>query len=107
MTSITTVPETAVLSAPKIETLSLGQVDSAHNNVQADVTKCLPITKAQTDALQQEIKDYEGSQRFNAKVREVKGVKKVAAHHKAINKYLSEKVMQPGWSVLELGCAAA
>ena len=100
-------PETAVLSAPKIETLLLGQVDSAHNNVQADVTKCLPITKAQTDALQQEIKDYEGSQRFNAKVREVKGVKKVAAHHKAINKYLSEKVMQPGWSVLELGCAAA
>jgi len=70
------------------------------------VTKCLPITKAQTDALQQEIKDYEGSQRFNAKVKEVKGITNVVARHKAINKYLSEKVLQPGWSVLELGCAA-
>jgi SAM-dependent methyltransferase len=101
MASITT----TVSSAPVIKTLSSGQ-SKPTGDVQADVTKCLPITKAQTDALQHEIKDYEDSKRFNEKVEEVKGMVGVALHHTAIDKYLREKVLQPGWSVLELGCAA-
>lgn len=37
---------------------------------------------------------------------ECKGEDKVAPHHKAILLYLKEKVLQKGWSVLDLGAAA-
>jgi hypothetical protein len=75
-------------------------------NVQEAVTVCTPITPEQTTALKSEIKDYEKSDRFRKKIQEVKGRGKVAEHHVAIEKYLREKVLEPGWSVLELGCAA-
>jgi hypothetical protein len=75
-------------------------------NVQEAVTTCTPITPEQTTALKSEINDYEKSKRFRRKIQEVKGSFKVAVHHVAIEKYLREKVLEPGWSVLELGCAA-
>jgi 2-polyprenyl-3-methyl-5-hydroxy-6-metoxy-1,4-benzoquinol methylase len=75
-------------------------------NVQEAVTVCIPITPEQKAALSKEISDYEKSSRFTLKVKEVQGKERVAQHHIAINKYLKEKVLQPGWSVLELGCAA-
>jgi hypothetical protein len=75
-------------------------------NVQEAVTVCTPITPEQTAALKSGIDDYEKSKRFRIKIQEVKGGGKVEAHHVAIEKYLREKVLEPGWSVLELGCAA-
>ena len=75
-------------------------------NVQEAVTVCTPITPEQTAALKSEIRDYEASKRFTDKLDEVQGKTPVAAHHVAIEKYLREKVLQEGWSVLELGCAA-
>jgi len=74
-------------------------------NIEEEVTTCTPIKPGQTAALKSEIKDYEASRKFRDKVREVQDKQKPAAHHVAIEKYLREKVLQPGWSVLELGCA--
>jgi hypothetical protein len=91
-----------VQSSPKVA--KQGTVDIT--NVQEAVTECIPITSGQKAALQKEISDYEKSTKFTLKVREVQGTEPVAKHHIAINKYLKEKVLQPGWSVLELGCAA-
>jgi 2-polyprenyl-3-methyl-5-hydroxy-6-metoxy-1,4-benzoquinol methylase len=75
-------------------------------NVQEAVTVCIPITSVQKSALQKEIRDYEKSKRFTDKVNEVKGTQKVGPIHLAIEKFLKENVLQPDWSVLELGCAA-
>jgi hypothetical protein len=87
-------------------------------NVQEAVTVCIPITLNQKAALQKEIKDYEASEKFMLKIDEVKGLDRenphdisidkyrVNPHHISIDKYLREKVLQPDWSILELGCAA-
>mmetsp|Transcript_17242 Transcript_17242/g.35516 ORF Transcript_17242/g.35516 Transcript_17242/m.35516 type:complete len:236 (+) Transcript_17242:257-964(+) len=44
--------------------------------------------------------------RFQHKIKEARGEADLDTHHVAILKYLKENVLQPGWSVLELGCAA-
>jgi ubiquinone/menaquinone biosynthesis C-methylase UbiE len=81
---------------------------------------CIPITPEQKASLQKEVKDYEANFRFVWKMDEVKGLEltanpydlsiedkyRVNPHHTAIDKYLREKVLQPDWSVLELGCGA-
>jgi SAM-dependent methyltransferase len=67
---------------------------------------CEPITLEDKALLKKEISDYEKSQRFRDKLKEVRGEMKVAAHHASIDHFLKEKVLRPGWSVLELGCAA-
>jgi hypothetical protein len=75
-------------------------------NVQEAVTVCTPITPEQTAALKSEINDYEKLKKFQDKIEEVLGTGKVAAHHLSIEKYLSDNVLEAGWSILELGCAA-
>mmetsp|Transcript_7498 Transcript_7498/g.21910 ORF Transcript_7498/g.21910 Transcript_7498/m.21910 type:complete len:340 (-) Transcript_7498:115-1134(-) len=70
------------------------------------VAQCKPITEEERQGLQREIRDYEGQTRFHQKIQEVEGKRKTDAHHVAIDKYLKERVLRPGWSVLELGCAA-
>ena len=67
---------------------------------------CEPVTDEDKSFLKKEIADYEKSKRFTDKLKEVRGTARVAAHHAAIDKFLKEKVLRPGWSVLELGCAA-
>jgi cyclopropane fatty-acyl-phospholipid synthase-like methyltransferase len=67
---------------------------------------CPAISESERQGLKKEIADYEKSSRFQAKIKEVRGELDVAIHHKAIDTYLREKVLQPNWSVLELGCAA-
>ena len=64
-----------------------------------------PISESQRQTLKEEIEDYEKSSKFQDKIEEVKGENKVAIHHVAINNYLQEKLLQPNWSILELGCA--
>jgi len=76
------------------------------NTIQAAVTKCDPITDKEKATLQSEIEDYQKSEKFLSKIREAKGEVELGAHHKAIMKYLKEKVLQPKWSILDLGCAA-
>jgi hypothetical protein len=105
-TTASSAMETATTTTAGTTPLAPAPATGTGSSVQADVTRCLPITDAQTKALQHEIKDYEGSKRFTDKVNEVQGLAKVARHHEAIDKYLKRKVLQPGWSVLELGCAA-
>lgn len=70
------------------------------------VSQCLPITTRENEELRAEILHYEKSQRFHDKIAEVRGSAGVAAHHKSIDAFLKSKVLRPGWSVLELGCAA-
>jgi SAM-dependent methyltransferase len=75
-------------------------------NVQEVVTACTPITQEQTEALKSEIADYEKSRKFQIKILEVQDKRKAAASYVAIEKYLRENVLEAGWSILELGCAA-
>jgi len=53
-----------------------------------------------------EISAYEKSSKFESKIQEAKGEKPPGSTHLAIQKYLAELVLEPGWSILELGCAA-
>jgi hypothetical protein len=76
------------------------------SNVQEVVTACTPISPEQSEGLKAEINAYEKSIRFQIKILEVQDKYEVAAHHVAIAKYLRENVLEAGWSILELGCAA-
>mgnify|MGYP006130336839 FL=1 len=66
---------------------------------------CEPVSAAQTAELRAEIKDYERSKRFKEKIKEARGVVPLAATHVSIMAYL-KTVLEPNWSVIELGCAA-
>jgi len=80
--------------------------DFSPGGIEQQVKECIPVTPEQKDALQSEIKAYEGSEKFKAKMQEVQGGIETAGLHKVVAKYLTENLLQPGWSVLELGCAA-
>jgi cyclopropane fatty-acyl-phospholipid synthase-like methyltransferase len=82
-----------------------GGVGMATNDARSKLT-CPTISESERRGLEQEISDYEKSSRFQDKILEVRGELDAAIHHKAIDAYLREKVLQPNWSVLELGCAA-
>jgi len=60
--------------------------------------------QSRTAGLNKEISDYEKSPKFREKINEV--IVGPAVHHYAIDVYLKDEVLRPGWSVLELGCAA-
>jgi cyclopropane fatty-acyl-phospholipid synthase-like methyltransferase len=64
------------------------------------------MTQAERTGLASEISDYEKSRKFFTKIKEVKGEAPVGLQHQAIDLYLRENVLEPNWSVLELGCAA-
>lgn len=68
--------------------------------------RCIPLSDLQRDRLRQEIRDYEQSEKFTDKIKELRGEAPIAAHHASIRSYLQDRVLDPGWSVLELGCAA-
>jgi len=71
----------------------------------SDMT-CKPKTQQEKDTLAAEVRDYEKSYRFQEKIQEAQGQVATTAGHVGILQYLPEKVLQPGWSILELGCAA-
>lgn len=75
---------------------------SIQDTVMLCVTK---ISQEQVD-LKAEIAHYENMRKFKEKIKEVQGERPIAVSHAAIQKYLGEKVLDPNWSVLELGCAA-
>jgi len=88
-----------------------GETDSdaqAFYSHQAESTpqKCFSRSSVQMQKLAQEISDYESMQKFQDKIDEVNGTAAMALHHVAIRDYLYSKILVPGWSVLELGCAA-
>jgi hypothetical protein len=56
--------------------------------------------------LKAEAAHYEKIKKFKAKIREAKGEAPVASPHASVIKFLSEKMLDPGMSILELGCAA-
>lgn len=74
--------------------------------ITAAVSDCLPISLEEKVSLRNEIAEYEKSTKFKNKIAEVLGEISPGAHHVAIAKYLINNVLQPGWSILELGCAA-
>ncbi|KAL3919805.1 MAG: hypothetical protein SGARI_007110 [Bacillariaceae sp.] len=67
---------------------------------------CEPISEKESTELQNEINDYEKSSKFNYKIQEAKGEVRTDLHHVSISKFLKERLLQPDWSILELGCAA-
>jgi len=73
----------------------------------ATLPVCEPLTEKAKSELKNEVRDYEKSNKFKNKIREAKGEVPMSTTHRAVLKYLQEKVLLPGWSVLELGCAAA
>jgi len=74
--------------------------------IESLVTQCFPTSEEEKNQLKEEIKEYEKDWRFEHKITEAKGEADLDTHHKAIVKYLKENVLEPGWSILELGCAA-
>lgn len=67
---------------------------------------CTPLTDTENAVIQKEISDYENNHRFEAKILEVQGLKKVDSRQQAIVKYLQGTVFRSCLSVLDLGCAA-
>ena len=92
--------------------IQTGMTSAVDHNVFNDtnamqfVRSCEAKTKDERDKLVAEIQKYEKSTKFFEKIREAKGEIGATAGHKGIVTYLREKILQPGWSVLELGCAA-
>ena len=70
------------------------------------VQMCKSKNPKDEEQLSKEIEEYEKNWRFQSKIREVKGEEQLAAHHQGIIKYLKDGVLEPNWSILELGCAA-
>jgi SAM-dependent methyltransferase len=66
---------------------------------------CEAVSGTQLKQLQAEIKHYEVSQKFKDKIEEARGTQSLAATHVSIISYL-KTVLEPDWSVIELGCAA-
>ncbi len=67
---------------------------------------CRSITLEEKEKIALEIEAYEKSSKFEAKIQEAKGEKTPGPTHLAVQKYLEENILEPGWSILELGCAA-
>lgn len=88
---------------------ALNQTDSEAllGPIEDAVTKCIPMSPEQKEEIEKEVMAYEKNGRYRRKMDEVRGKEPLASWHVGILKYLrSKKVLQPGWSVLELGCAA-
>eukprot|EP00591_Stephanopyxis_turris_P008237 CAMPEP_0195507566 /NCGR_PEP_ID=MMETSP0794_2-20130614/986_1 /TAXON_ID=515487 /ORGANISM="Stephanopyxis turris, Strain CCMP 815" /LENGTH=328 /DNA_ID=CAMNT_0040634295 /DNA_START=108 /DNA_END=1094 /DNA_ORIENTATION=+ len=81
-------------------------IQEGGKSIEDIVVQCQPISAEEKQELAKEIKHYESMQKFHDKIKETKGETGLAAHHKSIIKYLKEKVLKKGWSVLDLGAAS-
>lgn len=66
---------------------------------------CLRRTEYEIRELKREARDYQRSKRFEAKIKEAKGLSPLVATHVSIKDFLTN-IIEPKWSVIELGCAA-
>ena len=66
---------------------------------------CLRRTDDEIRELKREAHDYQRSKRFQAKIKEAKGLSPLVATHVSIKDFLTD-IIEPKWSVIELGCAA-
>ena len=84
--------------------------DKPQNQPQRNLTQhssrvCEKAPGAQSKELRAEIRSYERSKRFMQKIEEAKGTAPLSTTHASIIRYL-KTVLEPNWSVIELGCAA-
>lgn len=106
----------ALLHSPTFPTLTtvIPECETANDPPKADAVSsfvptltCEAMTEEKQAMLQKEIADYETSVRFQSKIDEVRGKRRMDTHHASIKSYLYEKVLHEDiHSVLELGCAA-
>lgn len=71
--------------------------------------QCNLLSSEEEQGLTREIQDYMISSKYKGKITEAKSGCKdssLAAHHRAVKKFLYEKVIREDMTVLELGCAA-
>merc|ERR1719265_2327777 len=70
-------------------------------------TRCNPMSEEGLAALSAEVKsNEEDTDKYQKKILEAKGEYPASAGHVSIMKYLRERVLEPRWSVLELGAGA-
>jgi 2-polyprenyl-3-methyl-5-hydroxy-6-metoxy-1,4-benzoquinol methylase len=98
-------------STPFITQIATSTTAANNNSLEREtiediVNKCFPKSAEEEEELKNEIKHYEKSSKFKAKIKETQGEAVLAAHHISIIKYLKENVLEEGWSVLDLGAAA-
>jgi SAM-dependent methyltransferase len=70
------------------------------------VPKCKALTQSEHAALVKEAASYAHSTKYRVKIKEARGERRPDARHFAIMDLLKQRVLAPGQSVLDLGCAA-
>ena len=70
------------------------------------MSSCRPITPQEQTQLQSKIASYEQSLKFQVQISEARGDIPLEAQHGGILTYLTNNVLRPQWSILELGCGA-
>lgn len=74
--------------------------------LEVDRIECVPINETERLQIMKEIDSYQTSPKFKAKIREAEGLQASGKTHTGISEYLLKNILEPGWSILELGCAA-
>lgn len=70
------------------------------------VSSCHPLTPQEQSDLQSQITTSEHSATFHLQIAEARGAIPQEAEHVGILTYLTNHVLRPQWSILELGCGA-
>ena len=70
------------------------------------MSTCKPMSAQDQAILQSMITSQEHSAKFHLELSEARGAIPLEAHHVGILSYLTNNVLRPNWSILDLGCGA-
>ena len=70
------------------------------------MSACQPMSAQDQAKLQSWITSQEHSAKFHLQLSEARGAIPLEAHHVGILSYLTNNVLRPQWSILDLGCGA-
>ena len=87
---------------------SIASNPALHNMMHAakSMSSCSTPTPQEETEMQAMITNLEHSAKFHLQLSEARGAIPLEAHHVGVLAYLTNQVLRPHWSILDLGCGA-